>query len=57
MISTQMTFKRYEIKYLLTSEQKSAFMNGMREYMIPDSFGRSVIRNIYYDTPDCRLAR
>ena len=57
MISTQMTFKRYEIKYLLTSEQKSAFMNGMREYMMPDSFGRSVIRNIYYDTPDCRLAR
>lgn len=57
MVSTQMTFKRYEIKYLLTNEQKAAFMSGMADHMKPDDFGRSVIRNIYYDTPDRRLAR
>lgn len=27
----------------------------MQQYMIPDAFGKSSIRNIYFDTPDRRL--
>ena len=52
-----MTFKRYELKYMLSQKQKSAFMEGMNRYMRPDEFGRSIIRNIYYDTPEFSLAR
>ncbi len=32
-------------------------MEAMKPYMMPDEFGRSTIRNIYYDTPDSRLIR
>jgi len=51
------TFQRYEIKYLLTAEQKEKLLRRMDGIMIPDAFGRSSIRNIYYDTPDRRLIR
>ena len=50
-------FERYEIKFLITSEQKRLIMDAMSGYMRPDEFGRSTICNIYYDTPDFRLIR
>lgn len=56
-MSSPMVFKRYEIKYLLTREQKEAVMSAMTDHMDPDSFGRSTIRNIYYDTDNYRLVR
>ena len=56
-MSSPMVFKRYEIKYLLTREQKDAVMAAMADHMEPDSFGRSTIRNIYYDTDNYRLVR
>ncbi len=56
-MASPMVFERYEIKYLLNREQKKAVMEAMAEHMEPDSFGRSTIRNIYYDTEDFRLAR
>lgn len=56
-MSSPMVFKRYEIKYLLTREQKGAVMAAMTDHMEPDSFGRSTIRNIYYDTDNYRLVR
>ena len=56
-MSSPMVFKRYEIKYLLTREQKEAVMSAMTDHMEPDSFGRSTIRNIYYDTDNYRLVR
>lgn len=56
-MSSPMVFKRYEIKYLLTREQKDAVMAAMTEHMEPDSFGRSTIRNVYYDTDNYRLVR
>lgn len=51
------TFKRREVKYLLTSEQKQAFMNAIKENIQSDVFGEYTICNIYYDTPDARLIR
>ena len=53
----QDTFKRYEIKYLLSAKQKREFMNTLQKYMALDDYGRTTIQNIYYDTPDYRLIR
>lgn len=53
----QNTFKRYELKYLLTSRQKAAVLNAMQDYMQGDQYQRSTICNIYYDTPDFILIR
>lgn len=56
-MSSPSVFKRYEIKYLLTDTQKAAVLSVMEPHVEPDSFGRSTIRNIYYDTDNYRLAR
>lgn len=53
----QATFQRYEIKYLLTQQQKQAVLKAMQPYMKLDSYGRTTIRNIYYDTDTYRLIR
>jgi len=53
----QAIFKRYEIKYMITAEQKERILKAMEPYMEPDSFGRSTVRNIYFDTEDFVLAR
>lgn len=53
----QTVFKRYELKYLLTERQKKCVMEAMEPCMTPDAYGRTTIRNIYFDTADYRLAR
>ncbi len=50
-------FKRYELKYLLTREQKMLLLEAMEPYMEPDEHGRSLICNLYFDTPDYILVR
>lgn len=52
-----MTFKRYEIKYLLSSEQKALLLHEMEPLMYADVHGRSTILSLYMDTPDFLLAR
>lgn len=56
-MATQMIFKRYEMKYLLTLEQKAHILRAMAPYMQQDAYGRTTIRNIYYDTEHYRLIR
>lgn len=56
-MASPMVFERYEIKYFLTREQKDAVLSAMAPHMEPDSFGRSTIRNLYYDTDNYRLVR
>ena len=53
----QDTFKRYEIKYLLSPRQKKEFQKAMERYMVLDRYGRTTIQNIYYDTPNWQLIR
>lgn len=53
----QSVFKRYELKYLLTKEQKEKVLQAMAPYMELDKYGRTTIRNIYYDTENFRLIR
>ena len=50
-------FKRYELKYLLTPTQRDAVLRGIAPYMQLDDYGRTTIRNIYFDTEDYRLIR
>ncbi len=56
-MGTQMVFKRYEIKYLLDRKQKEKIGKAMEPYMALDGYGRSTIRNVYYDTDTYRLIR
>ena len=53
----QTVFKRYEKKYIVTDEQRSAFLKAVSDHIKPDGFGRSTVCNIYFDTPDYRLIR
>lgn len=53
----QNIFKRYEIKYLLTAQQKARLLAAMEPYMALDKYGRTTIRNIYFDTDNYRLIR
>ena len=53
----QTVFKRYELKYMLTLEQKEMIQTAMSLYMELDKYGRTTIRNIYFDTDNYRLIR
>lgn len=53
----QNVFKRYELKYLLTQDQKEKVLSAMEPYMSPDRYGRTTIRNLYFDTDNYRLIR
>ena len=56
-MSYQAVFKRYELKYLLDQEQKQRILTAMEPYMVLDRFGRTTIRNLYFDTDNYRLIR
>lgn len=56
-MSYQTVFKRYELKYILTAEQKEKVLKAMEPYMALDEYGRTTIRNIYFDTENYRLIR
>ncbi len=53
----QAVFKRYELKYMLTADQKARVLEAMAPYMSLDRYGRTTIRNIYFDTDNYRLIR
>ena len=56
-MNEQMTFKRYELKYMLTRAQKEALLQAMEGHLKLDQYGHSTIRNIYFDTDSFRLVR
>ena len=56
-MGTQMVFKRYEMKYLISRSQKEKILQAMEPYMELDNHGRTIIRNLYYDTENYRLIR
>ena len=53
----QTIFKRYELKYLITQKQKEIILKEIEPYMKLDKYGRTTIRNLYFDTDDYRLIR
>ncbi len=54
---SQTVFRRYEYKYMITETQKNAVLKAMEPYMRLDKYGRTTIRNIYYDTDTYLLIR
>ena len=56
-MSYQTIFKRYELKYILTKEQKELVLKAMEPHMALDKYGRTTIRNLYFDTDSYRLIR
>lgn len=57
MENYQAVFKRKEIKYLLSREERNALLPILEAHMEPDAFAHSSISNLYYDTPDFRMVR
>lgn len=53
----QTVFKRYELKYMLTVQQKERVLRAIEPYMSLDKYGRTTIRNLYFDTDTYRLIR
>jgi hypothetical protein len=53
----QTVFRRYELKYMLTLAQKETILAAMAPHMAPDRYGRTTIRNVYFDTDNYRLIR
>jgi hypothetical protein len=50
-------FKRYELKYLLTVEQYTAFLKKAEEHIAADEYGETTIQSLYYDTGNFLLIR
>ena len=53
----QNVFERYEYKYFLTQAQKRELLEETGGRLLLDQYGRTIIRNIYYDTDSYRLIR
>lgn len=56
-MAVQTVFKRYEIKYMITAEQKQKVLDAIKPYMKLDQYGRTTIRNLYFDTDTYLLIR
>lgn len=56
-MANQKTFQRYELKFMLNQEQKEQILQCMEGYMKLDEYGRTMIRNLYFDTDTYRLIR
>lgn len=56
-MENQLVFKRYEIKYLVSDEQRARIERSMEPHMVADEHGESTICNVYYDTPSHLLVR
>ena len=56
-MAVQTVFKRYELKYLLTQAQKETVFRAMQPYMTLDKYGRTTIRNLYFDTDNYDIIR
>lgn len=50
-------FKRYELKYILSSDQYDSLLNTIKDNMRADEHGRNSIQSLYYDTDDYLLIR
>lgn len=55
--AVQKVFRRREIKFLVTDEQRTAILSAASEHMEPDAWGATTICNVYFDTPTSLLVR
>lgn len=53
----QNIFKRYEFKYMLSPQKLDCVMQAMQGHMREDEYGKSLLCNLYFDTPNYLLIR
>ena len=51
------SFRRKEVKFLMTAAQATRLLERIGDRIEPDAFAHSSISNLYYDTPDWLLIR
>lgn len=51
------SFRRYEVKYFLTEQQRSALLPELEQYFRMDEYGLHTISNLYYDTERYDITR
>ncbi len=51
------TFKRTEIKYLITKEQFEILLEEFKDYVKLDKYGKTTIQSLYLDTDNYQLIR
>lgn len=49
--------QRYELKYLVSAQQRAFLEEKLKGHMRVDQYGETSIASLYYDTPDFRLIR
>jgi len=57
MKETQLSFQRYEKKYLMSADRYAALWSELEKHLIPDQFFSSTVCSLYYDTEDYHLIR
>ena len=57
MESPIVVMKRYELKYVISGEQREYLVKALEGHMKVDKYGLTHIASLYYDTPDYRLIR
>lgn len=57
MGDTKLSFKRYEMKYLLERSRYEALRERLDAYITPDVYFKSTVCSLYYDSDDFRLIR
>lgn len=50
-------FERSELKYIVNAQQLNAVKSAFSDRMYPDQYGKTVIRNLYFDTDTYELIR
>lgn len=51
------SFRRYEVKYFLTAEQRAALLPELERHFQVDQYGQHTISNLYYDTDTFDITR
>ena len=57
MKETQLSFQRYEKKYLMSSQRYERLWQELKDRLRPDEYFSSTVCSVYYDTPDDHLIR
>ena len=56
-MAIQTVFERHELKFIITEEQQDKLLSLFGDKLKSDEYGKSLIRNVYFDTPSYLLIR
>ncbi|MBQ3549369.1 MAG: polyphosphate polymerase domain-containing protein [Clostridia bacterium] len=56
-VAFKTNFRRREIKFLITEAEAKEILLFMSDKIVPDAYGKSTVKSLYFDTPSFRLIR